>query len=128
MEPFKLSEKLLSLNGFEEIAVEKAFGQRIERLPETECVRAVIFTMLIREGTDRRDAHTQAMTKTMGEVQALILPEGDLDPGEQEIRDVEYADFVLGTGMSWLPDQYRQLTAGQRIAMVDAAKRQQKGH
>lgn len=128
MEPFKISEKFMSLNGFEEIGIEKHFGARIEKLPETDCVRAVIFTLKLREGIDKRDAYQQAMGTTMGEVQALVLPEGDLDPGEQEIRDVEYADFVMGTGMSWLPDQYRKLTAGQRIAMIDAAKRQQKGH
>lgn len=125
MEQFDLKEKLLSVNGFEDIAISRAFGSRIDKLPEMECVRAVIFTLAIRDGADRQAAFQTAMNMTAGEVQASMLTTiDDLDPSEQETSDAEYAQFVMSTGMPWLPDQYRELTAGQRIALIDAAKRQ----
>jgi len=123
MEQFDLEEKLLSLNGFEEIAVSKMFGNRIEKLSETEMVRAVVFTLAIREGAERNAAFQDAMKMSMGELNDLVLQCNKLEPGDQEEFDTQYAEFVVGTHMSWLPEQYRELTIGQRTAMIEAANR-----
>jgi hypothetical protein len=131
MEQFKLEEKInaeekiRSLNGFEEIAIAKAFGDRIEKLSETEMVRAIVFTLAIREGSERNAAFQYAMKMSWGELQDLCQPCNELEPDEQEEFDTQYADFVIGTRMSWLPDQYRELTIGQRIAIIEAANRRE---
>jgi hypothetical protein len=125
MEQFDLEEKLLSLDGFEEIAIAKMFGNRVEKLSETEMVRAVVFTLAIREGSERNTAFQYAMKTPLGELHDLCLPRSGLEPGEQEEFDTQYADFVIGTRMSWLPDQYRELTIGQRIAIIEAANRRE---
>lgn len=119
-----LEETLMSINGFEEIAISKAFGERLARMHETMACRAALFVLDIRAGQKPKDAYHSAMLLTLGDIESRInVGDETLDQSEQEERDREYAMFVVGIGVSFMPDQYRQLTAGQRAAMIEAAQK-----
>lgn len=70
-----------SLNGFDEIAVARAWGAEITTLAETKpttFVRALVFTHRRREGDADETAKTFAMTLTLKECNAYFEPE-DVD-------------------------------------------------
>ena len=41
-------------------------------------------------------------------------------------RDAAYANFVVGTRLSFTPEQYNALTVGQRAAIIEEANKQRK--
>ena len=77
------SEVLMSLNGFDEIAIAAQFGEKIGDLrhdPIT-CGRALAFVHYRRDGQNDRDAFKAAQTLTMRQVTEFFAPEAQ-DPDE----------------------------------------------
>lgn len=71
------SEVLMSLNGFDEIAIAANFGEKIGDLREDAitCGRALAFVHFRRAGQKDKEAHTAALTLTMREVVEFFAPE-----------------------------------------------------
>ena len=76
------SEVLMSLNGFDEIAIAARFGEKIGNLREDPitCGRALAFVHYRRAGQKDQEAHEAAMTLTMRQVVEFFAPEVDDDP------------------------------------------------
>ncbi len=124
-------EMFRSLNGFEQIAVEQHFHMRLKVIADDELavMRALLFVESKRDGMADGDAFRNVMLMRLDDVTARFrkpepsVIEGDEDPSLQAERDREYAAFVVGVGVSFMPDQFNALTLGQRSALVDAASR-----
>jgi len=71
------SEFLMSLTGFDEIAVAARFGRAVTALREDpiECGRALAFTHYRRAGMNDNDAHNAALSLTLREVTEFFPPE-----------------------------------------------------
>ena len=81
----KTAEDLFkSLNGFDEIAVSRAFGEDLSvlRTKPFTFVRALVFVDLRRGGAKDGDAHKQAMTLTMGELEDYFAQDEEVLPEE----------------------------------------------
>lgn len=96
-----LEEATESLTGFDEVAIEKLWGDDITTLLTTKvtrAMRAVVFVLKRREGLNDKEAHAAAMALTLGEVGEYfadepdeVMPEdpetelgkGDSEPAEQ---------------------------------------------
>lgn len=61
-------EALNSLNGFDEIAIEKAFGKPLDELDGRATVRSVIFVLEKRAGSSDKDAKAYALGVAMGKL------------------------------------------------------------
>ena len=75
-----------SLTGFEEIAIEKAFGEPIEDLASTRVTsfgRALVFVHHTREGMNAKDAKEAAMRLRIRDVEAFWA-EGEDEPMPEE--------------------------------------------
>ncbi|NGN92646.1 hypothetical protein G5C66_07830 [Nocardioides sp. KC13] len=72
-----------SLNGFDEIAIEKAFGE-ITSLKDKPMMflRALLFTEHRREGKTDKEAKQAAMDATMRELTDYFRADEDIDAGE----------------------------------------------
>lgn len=119
-----------SLSGFEQIAVEQHFRMRIAALAEDEflLMRALLFVDAKREGMADTDAFRNVMLLRLDAVtDRFVRPDAaavdDEDPSLREEQDREYAEFVVGVGLSFTPEQFRGLTLGQRAAIIAAANR-----
>lgn len=120
-----------SLNGFEEIALEQLFRMKLKALAndETRLMRALLVIEGKRAGLVDADAFSQVMLLRLDDVTerfeqpAQDDDEAELDADAQAERDRAYARFVVGVGVSFMPDQYRALTIGERAALIDAANR-----
>lgn len=75
------SEVLMSLNGFDEIAIAANFGEKIGALRDDPitCGRALAFVHFRRAGQKDKEAHTAAQTLTMREVVEFFAPEPEDD-------------------------------------------------
>jgi hypothetical protein len=121
---------LMSLNGFDEIAIAAHFGQKIADMRDEDAIttgRALAFVHLRRSGshgTDR-DAHTAALHLTMQEVMDYFTPEPKGDDATQ--GDPEAAASALGedmaawcVGTGFAPSEWKSLTQGERNAIARA--------
>lgn len=78
-------EAMKSLNGFDEIAIEKAFGRDFDDLNGRATVRAVIFVLERRGGASDKDAKAHAMSIPLGELdQCFEETEDEVDEREPE--------------------------------------------
>ena len=90
--PTPPSEMLMSLNGFDEIAIAARFGEKIGDLrndPIT-CGRALAFIHYRRHGEKDADAYNAAMTLTLHEVSHEFFapePKADEDDASAEGND-----------------------------------------
>ncbi len=66
-----------SLNGFEDIAIEKMFGLPLMKMDEMRAPRALVFVLKKREGLNDVQAHTAAMEMTFGELTDLFETEDE---------------------------------------------------
>lgn len=125
----KLSPDALaeSLTGFEEIAIRQFFRTKLEDLAEdsTMMMRALLFVVYKRDGMKDADAFQTAMHESLSSVVEKFerSNEDDPDPQAQAEHDKAYADFVVGVGVSFMPNQYNELTLSQRTALIAAANR-----
>ena len=68
-----------SLNGFDEIAIEKAFGKPLTELSDTMAARALVFVLRRRDGMDDKDARREVMQMALGVVMDSFAEEGDTE-------------------------------------------------
>lgn len=71
-------EFLMSLNGFDEIAIASHYGQKIGDMREADVIttgRALAFVHMRRQGQRDKEAHEASMTLTMREVVEYFAPE-----------------------------------------------------
>lgn len=120
-----------SLTGFDEVAIAQYFRVKLTKLAEDETsfMRALLFVKARRDGSSDQDAFRAAMTATVEDVVGRFAQEQvteDLDEDAQAERDAAYADFVVGVGVSFMPEQYNALTLGQRAALLEAANRRRR--
>jgi hypothetical protein len=78
-------EGMRSLTGFDEIAVEKAFGKEFDDLNGRDTVRAVIFVLEKRAGANDKDAKQYAMSVPMGQLDDHF----ETDPEEVDENEPE---------------------------------------
>lgn len=79
-----VEEMVESLNGFDEIAIERAFGEVIslgKDKPMT-LLRALVFTAHRREGLPDKDAKQAAMEATIRDLNDYFRPDEDFEAGE----------------------------------------------
>lgn len=78
-------ETLESLNGFDEIAIEKAFGKEFDDLGGRATVRALIFIQRKRAGDNDKDAKTFALSVPMGQLDDhFAKPAEEVDEDDPE--------------------------------------------
>lgn len=135
-EKIDLSEVSESLNGFDQIAIRKAFGERFDELAEdpTMFPRALYFVWLRRQAEAQGPKADRAAYET-----AMLVPFGQLtdlfetgvtdddekwgEPSAVEERDKDFADFIVGTGLKYTLDEYMALTIQQRAKIIEATNR-----
>ena len=124
-----LTELSQSVNGFDQIAIRARFHERFDTLAEDPMMlsRALYFVHLRREGTKDADAFQASMVLSMGDLTDLFESSDDDefegDESGTEEADRQFAEFVMGTGLSYTVEQFRALTIAQRGAIVDAANK-----
>lgn len=78
-------ETLRSLNGFDEIAIEKAFGKELDDLSGRATLRALIFVVEKRNGVTDKDAKAIAMGIPIRELDDhFAKPVEEVDDDEPE--------------------------------------------
>ena len=84
--PLPPSELLMSLTGFDEIAIAAKFGEKITTLREDAIAagRALAFVHYRRAGKNDVDAHHAALTLTLREVSEFFTPEPNADAASAE--------------------------------------------
>lgn len=117
-----------SINGFEQIAIRRMFRERLDALSAdgVMLMRAFLFVVEKRNGMSDPDAYRAAMNMTIEEVVARFPQDDGSEPEDEDAvaeRDRQYADFVVGIGLSFTVEQYMALTVGQKNALIDAANR-----
>jgi len=76
--PMPPSEILMSLNGFDEIAIASHYGQKIGDMREADVIttgRALAFVWFRRQGQRDKEAHESSMALTMRQVVEFFAPE-----------------------------------------------------
>lgn len=67
-----VEEAMKSMNGFDEIAIEQAFGKDFDELSGRKSVRALIYVLEKRAGSSDKDAKTFAMNVPAGDFDAMF--------------------------------------------------------
>jgi hypothetical protein len=114
------------LNGFDQIAIEQHFRTKLKTFAEDgfALMRPLLFIVEKRAGLADADAFRKVMLLPLEDVTGRFRRPDDADdedPSLREEQDRQYAEFVVEVGMSFLPDQYRALTLGERAALREAA-------
>lgn len=135
-EKIDLQELSETLNGYDQIAIRSRFHERFDQLAEDPIMfaRAMYFIHLRRENFKAEgkhkdgEAHEAAMTLPMKDINELFDAgdtADDFEGDESAVaeRDREYANFVIGSGLSFTVDQYMALTVQQRARIIEAANR-----
>lgn len=120
-----------SLTGFDQLAIRERFRAKVDDLAQDDMMfaRALLFIHLMRGGAKSADAYSQAMCLGLDELQARFVSQesaGDVDEDDEDAvaeRDRLWAEFVIGTGLSYTVDQFQALTLEQRSAVIDAHAR-----
>lgn len=123
-----------TLNGYDQVALRARFHERFDQLAEDPMMfaRAMYFVHLRREshaaglGFRDKDNFEAAMSLPLKDIQELFDNGDDdetpeLDPEAVNELNRDYANFVIGTGLSFTLDQYQELTVLQRSALIEAA-------
>ena len=76
-EKINADEVVRSLNGFEDIAIEKAFGVALLKMDEMRASRALLFILKRRDGANDFDAYKGAMEVTFGDLMDTFETEDD---------------------------------------------------
>ena len=78
------SETVESLTGYEELAIEKQFGEEISDLSPLKLMRALAFVLQKRAGKNDVDAKKAVMSMTQTQVQEAFSEEDD-DEGDDDL-------------------------------------------
>ena len=73
----KLRDVIRSFNGFEEQAVERAFGTQVEDLSSTFLGRAALFVLKRRESGDDTDSYRAAMMASLSDIDDMFAASDD---------------------------------------------------
>lgn len=135
-EKIDLQELSETLNGYDQIAIRSRFHERFDQLAEDPIMfaRAMYFVHLRRENFEAEgkhkdaEAHEAAMKLPMKDINELFEAgdTGDAFEGDESAtaeRDRDFANFVVGSGLSYTLDQYMALTVQQRARIIEAANR-----
>ncbi|GAB3663474.1 hypothetical protein GCM10027596_26680 [Nocardioides korecus] len=76
-EGYDVEEVVGSLNGFDELAVKKAFGTPVGELEGTFMLRACAFVLFKRQGQSDREAYDAAMTLTLTQCDEMFVGHED---------------------------------------------------
>lgn len=74
-----------SLTGFDEIAIAQKFGREVTELAEkspTTWIRAMVFTVMRREGLSDVDAKQAALELTLAQTQEFFADDDEVTPDE----------------------------------------------
>lgn len=118
-----------TLTGFEQIAIRQMFRERVDQLAHDGMMfyRALLFVVEKRAGMGDADAFKKVMNLPLEDVLARFPDvqsvDAEQDGEAQAALDAQYAEFVVGVGLSFMPDQFLALTLGQRAALIEAANR-----
>lgn len=121
---------LMSLTGFDEIAITMNFGQKVGTLREEDSItlgRALAFVHFRRTGEKDRDAYELAMTLPIEGVTTFFQPEPPApEPTEEEAERIttnaqDMAAWVIATGIA--PSEYKALTISERVALTEEHNR-----
>lgn len=119
-----------SLTGFDEIAIEQWFKVPFSKVAtdDLKLLRSLYFIHLRRaEGATDKAAWRSAMEMKLGELQGKFA-EGDdgADPDDEQARgerDRAYAEFVMVSGVPYTVEEYNGLTAAQKNAVYEVARK-----
>jgi hypothetical protein len=76
-------EYATTLTGFDELAIERAFGRSLDKLPALTTMRALLFIRLRREGAKDHDAFRTSMELRLGRLEEVFVkPRKDQDEDE----------------------------------------------
>jgi len=119
-----------SLTGFEQIAVTQVFRQKLDSLAtdSTMFMRVLLFVQQKRNGLNDADAFRAVMMLDIETVVESFKPKDGESPEPEDPdaiaeRDQAFANFVIGTGLSYTVDEYMSLTLSQREAVISEANR-----
>jgi len=116
-----------SIDGFEQIAIRQTFRERLDQIAAdgTMFMRALLFVLAKRDGANDSDAYRTVMRLPLAAVVGRFKGGSDDDePADEDAiaeRDRAYANFVVGTRLSFTVEQYMALTLGQRDAIIAEA-------
>lgn len=115
-----------SIDGFEQIAIRQTFRERLDQLAadSTMFMRSLLFVLARRDGASDADAYRTVMRLPLAAVVGRFRSGDDDEPEDEDAiaeRDRAYANFVVGTRLSFTVDQYMALTLGQREAIIAEA-------
>lgn len=92
-EQVSAEEMAESLTGFEEIAIERAFGAEVYDLPPVKTLRALVFVLLKRQGLRDPEAKEQVLAMPLKEVNGHFCePEEETVPDQPETEAGKDAD------------------------------------
>ena len=90
--PMTAEEFFESLTGFDELAIKKAFGVPVTKLPDVDAMefaRALVFVAKTRDGMSAVDAKHASLSMTIGEVTGFFADdEVGLESGKDETKPV----------------------------------------
>lgn len=89
-------EAMASLNGFDEEAIERAFGKELDDLSGRDTVRAIIFVLERRAGVNDRDAKKYAKEVRMGDLDGHF--EATADEVDDEDPETEQGKELSAVG------------------------------
>lgn len=125
-----------SMDGWDQIAMRKYFNEKFDELAKDGLMfaRACLFIHLRRDKSTGvpnsavdKEAFREAMGMPLGTLQKMIPDEDGGADFEDETaiqeRDREFAEFVIGTGLSYTVDQFMALTINQRANAIEVANR-----
>lgn len=121
------SKYLMSLTGFDEIAIAMHFGQKVTALRQEDAVtlgRALAFVHYRRnDGDNDKEAHRRAMELSMQAVVDFFPREAQRDDDEtapegKTIEDVYAEQAVAVVRIGVAPSEWKALSASERAAII----------
>lgn len=128
-EKINLQDMSESLNGFDEIAIRQRFRMGISDMQNDAFtyMRALWFVHVRRtDGLKDPEAYNAAMDLSIKELGERFDLSGSVadaeEPSVVKERDELFANFVVGTGLSYTFTEYMTLTVQQREAIIEQVK------
>jgi len=128
--PLDMDEMANSINGFDQIAIKKMFGDSLASIGQSDAtmfMHVLYFVQLRRQGAKDPEARNQSLSMPLKELSALFGADDRLDPTAEEDRDKEWAEFVIGCGLPFTVNQFMELTINQRAQALRAAEKMNRG-
>ena len=121
-----MDEMANSINGFDQIAIKKAFGDSLANIGQTDStmfMHVLYFVHLRRQDMKDADARLTSLNMPLKTLTEMFSGAPDLDPSAEADRDREWAEFVIGCGLPFTVPQFMELTINQRAQAIEAARK-----